>query len=215
MAAKSEKVQDNLLLREIIENSNTNRLFYAGNLDSERAICWTRLSNDGATFTIAVSNGFDIWRTTFEKQDLLGQCELSEADDLETFLSIIKYAFDSLGVSLLKVGNKVILQCCGQKTTLNFDLFEAKINDKKSELRYIMFHLTDTVKELKNSLKETNEALEIQQQKGEDSTNVQGFGFEPVRKSGMTGNLRRKPQGSSLLNPSSKKSKRAKGINFE
>ncbi len=214
MAGNAE-FQDSLSLRELIVNSGTNELFYDGNLDEERAICWTRLSSDGTTFTLAVSNGFDIWRATFEKQDLIAQRELSELDNLKKFLDVIKYAFDSLSVSLVKVGNKIILQCCGQKTTLNFDLFEAKINDRKAELQYMLFHLTDRVKELKKSLTEANDALEIGRQKEKSGSEMQGFGFEPIRKSGPSVNLRRKQQGSSLLNPNSKKAKRAKGISFE
>ncbi|CAB4023310.1 PAXX isoform X2 [Paramuricea clavata] len=207
--------QDSLSLRELIVKSDTNELFYDGNLDGERGICWTRISSDGATFILAATNGFDIWRATFEKQDLIAQCELSELEDLEKFLYIIKYAFECLSVSLVKVGNKIILQCSGQKNTLNFDLFEAKINDKKTELRYMVFHLTDKVKELRKSLTDANDAIEMGRQKEKHGSETQGFGFEPVRKGGPSVNLRRKQQGSSLVNPNSKKAKRAKGISFE
>ena len=202
-----------LPLQELILNSGTNELFYDGNLDGERLICWTRLSN--TAFILAATNGCDIWRGTFENQDLLAKCELSEVENLEKFLDIIKYAFESLAVSLVKVGNKIILQCCRQKTALNFDLFEAKIHDKKAELQYMLFHLTDKVKELKNSLTEANNALEKEQQKDKDGLEMQGFGFEPARKTLPSINQRRKLQGSSLVNPNSKKSKRAKGISFE
>ena len=130
-------------------------------------------------------------------------------------MDVIKYAFDSLSVSIVKVGNKVILQCCGQKTTLNFDLFETKIHDRKAELQYMLFHLTDRVQELKNSLKEASNALEKKQQKDKDGSEMQGFGFEPARKTLPSLNQRRKLQGSSLVNPNSKKLKRAKGISFE
>ena len=202
-----------LPLQELILNSGTNELFYDGNLDGERLICWTRLSN--TALILAATNGCDIWRGTFENQDLLAKCELSEVENLEKFLDIIKYAFESLAVSLVKVGNKIILQCCPQKTALNFDLFEAKIHDKKAELQYMLFHLTDKVKELKNSLTEANNALEKEQQKDKDGLEMQGFGFEPARKTLPSINQRRKLQGSSLVNPNSKKSKRAKGISFE
>ena len=206
---------DNISLQEIVVNSGTNELFYDGNLDGGRAIGWTRLINNGSTFVLAASNGFDIWRTTFEKGDLIAQCELSELDNLESFLDCIKYSFESSTVTLVQVGSKVILQCPGQKTTLNFDLFEAKINDKKTELRYMLFHLTDKVKELKASLKDVNEKLEIGRQKEKDLSDTQGFGFEPVRKGGPSVNRKQKLQGSSLVNPNSKRSKRPKGINFE
>lgn len=202
-------------LCDIITNCGAGEFFYDGNLDGDRAICWARLSNDGAAYILAVSNGFDVWRVSFEKHDLVTQYESSEVDDLEKFLDVIKYAFESSTLSLVKIGRKVILQCPGEKTSLNFDLYEAKINDKKSELRYIMFNLTDKVKELQKTLTETNEALEMAREKERDSSDAQGFGFEPVRKSRQGVNLRRKPQGSSLVNPSSKKAKRAKGISFE
>ena len=202
-----------LPLQELILSSGTNELFYDGNLDGERLICWTRLSN--ARFILAATNGCDIWRATFDNQDLLAQCEVNEVDNLEKFLDVIKYAFDSLSVSWVKVGNKIILQCCGQKTTLNFDLFEAKIHDKKADLQYMLFHLTDKVKELRNSLTEANNALEKEQQKDKNGSEVQGFGFEPAWKSLPSVSQRRKLQGSSLVNPNSKKSKRAKGISFE
>ena len=202
-----------LPLQELILNSGTNELFYDGNLDGERLICWTRLSNN--TFILVATNGCDIWRATFENQDLLTQFEQSEVENLEKFLDVIKYAFDSSSVSVVKVGNKIILQCCGQKTTLNFDLYEAKIYDKKAELQYMLFHLTDKVKELENSLTEANNALEKEQQKDKDGSEMRGFGFEPARKTLPSLNQRRKLQGSSLVNPNSKKSKRAKGISFE
>ena len=202
-----------LTLQELIVNSGTNELFYDGNVDGERVICWTRLISD--TFILAATNGFDIWKATFEKQDLSTQCELSEVENLEKFLDVMKYAFDSSSVSLVKVGKKIILQCSGQKTALNFDLFEAKINDKKSELQYMFFHLTDEVRELKKSLTEAKDELEKGRQTDQDGSTEQGFGFEPARKAVHGVNQRRKLQGSSLLNPNSKKAKKAKGISFE
>ncbi|XP_028393947.1 uncharacterized protein LOC114518200 [Dendronephthya gigantea] len=204
-----------LPLREIIANCGAKEFFHDGNLDGDRAVCWARLSNDGASYIIAASNGFDIWRVSFEKYDLVTQYESSEVDNLEKFLDVIKYAFESSTLSLVKVGNKVILHCPGEKNSLNFDLYEAKINDKKSELHYIMFNLTDKVKELRKTLTEANEALEMGREKERNSSDNQEFGYEPARKSRQGMNLRRKPQGSSLVNPSSKKAKRAKGISFE
>jgi hypothetical protein len=202
-----------LTLQDFIVNSGTNELFYDGNVDGERVICWTRLCSD--TFILAATNGFDIWKATFEKQDLSTQCELSEVENLEKFLDVMKYAFDSSSVSLVKVGKKIILQCSGQKTAINFDLFEAKINDKKSELQYMFFHLTDEVRELKKSLTEAKDELEKGRQRDQNGSAERGFGFEPARKAVPGVNQRRKLQGSSLLNPNSKKAKKAKGISFE
>jgi hypothetical protein len=202
-----------LTLQELIVNSGTNELLYDGNVDGERVICWTRLISD--TFILAATNGFDIWKATFEKQDLSTQCELSEVENVEKFLDVMKYAFDSSSVSLVKVGKKIVLQCSGQKTALNFDLFEAKINDKKSELQYMFFHLTDEVRELKKSLTEAKDELEKGRQRDQNGSAERGFGFEPARKAVPGVNQRRKLQGSSLLNPNSKKAKKAKGISFE
>lgn len=210
MAANTE-----LSLQELAVNSGTSELFYEGSLSEDRAICWSRLSKDGSTYILAASNGFDIWRATFDKQELIFQCEINELQDLPTYMEILKYAFENLTVSLVKVGSKVILQCDGLKSTLNFDLFEAKIIDKKAEMRYMLFHLTDKVKELQKLLTEANDVLELRRQNHKDGSDIQAFGFEPVRKSGMSANLRRKPQGSSLVNPNSKKTRKAKGISFK
>ena len=206
---------DNISLQEIVVNSGTNELFYDGNLDEGRALSWTRLTNKGSTFVLAASNGFDIWKATFEKIDLIAQCESSGLDSLAIFMDCLKYSFDSSTISLVRVGSKVILQCTGQKTAINFDLFEAKINDKKTELQYMLFHLTDKVKEMKASLTEANEKVEMARQKEKDISDIHGFGFEPVRKAGPSVNRKQKPQGTSLVNPNSKKSKRPKGISFE
>lgn len=209
---------DSMPFREFIVKSGVSELFFEGECDSDRAICWTRLSSDGETWILAVSNGSEIWRAIFEKEDMDTQCTRSGLENIDEFLEVIKDCFEEKTVSMAKVGSKIIFECRGTKTTIKFDLYESKINDRKIELRYILFHLTDKMGDLRKSLAEVNEVLEGErrQEKNQAASGLENrsFGFEPARKAGQGSNLRRK-QGHSLVNPNSKKAKKAKGISFE
>lgn len=206
-----------LPFRELIVKSGVNELFVDAKCDDERVICWSRLAADGGAWIINVSNGNDIWRTNLERQDLETLCEISGIATSDEYFEIIKNCFENETISMVKVGNKIVLQCPGRKATVNFDLYESKMNDRKAELHHILFHLTDKINSLKRSLVDVNEALEGERRKGKDrgsGLENQSFGFEPTRKSGQGANVRRK-HGHSLVNPNSKKTKRAKGISFE
>lgn len=203
--------------REFIVKSGVNELFFDGECDSERAICWTRIASDGGTWILAVSNGSEVWRAIFEKKDVDTQCEISGLENIDEFFDVVKNCFEEKTVSMVKVGSKVVLQCPGGKSIINFDLYESKINNRKAELRYILFHLTDKMGDLRKSLAEVNEVLEGERRQEKiqaSGLENQSFGFEPARKAGQGPNLRRK-HGHSLVNPNSKKAKKAKGISFE
>lgn len=96
---------------------------------------------------------------------------------------------------------------------LSFDLFEAKVVEKKIELQNLMFRLADKVTDFEQKLDTANTRLENLQAKGAASSGLVGFG--DGRKNAQQKGSPIKKTGMSVINPGSRKRKAPKGVQFK
>ena len=109
-------------------------------------------------------------------------------------------------------GVKATLNVGKGSNTLTFDLYKSSACEKKTELQYILFHLANTATNLKASLDKAElQVSSLQQQKASSASGM--LDLQGQKKTGI--NIQLKQAGMSIINPSSKKRKVARGVNFD
>lgn len=121
-------------------------------------------------------------------------------------------------MTLSESGDKISLSLNGQElTTVDLQLPEATLADKKKELQVILFHLTDKLAETEKSLKAAETKVETLEKKV-TKTSAGKSVFD------MTADVKRKKTaqkappkapGMSVINPGSKKRTAPKGVQFD
>ncbi|XP_072173245.1 protein PAXX-like [Diadema setosum] len=183
---------------------------------SDKYLCFT--SCDRETWIIQVTNGIDVWRKLLDQANLESHRELADVTTYSAYFSRVSHAFKlgDLSVSLGSQGQKVVLKVGSGSTALTYDLYKATQDECKSDLQKALFHFAQMCGSLEKRLTAKEEELAaVKKQK----TNVPDQGnllpdFELKKDSGNRPKVI-KQQGLSLVNPSSKKRKAAKGVEFD
>ena len=121
--------------------------------------------------------------------------------------------FTSGDLSVDVIGTKVSLTVGKGTSTLNFDLYEAKAVDKRTEMQKILFRLADSATSLETDLSKAKHTIDtLRAQKGPATAAFMDLG---PKKGGNPAKNKPKKTGMSVLNPTSKKRKAAHGVVFD
>lgn len=179
---------------------------------SVKYLVFTTVSNDN--WNLHTSNGIDVWRLELDQVSLESHRELADIAGYEAYFSKVRQAFKSGSLSLTNQGHKISLEIGSGSSSLNYELFEASANQRKSDIKAVLFRLADTTKELQERVQVVEEELKsVKKQKTEGATSVPDFDVTRKRP-GVTTKIA-KPQGRSIINPTSKKRKAARGVEFD
>lgn len=97
--------------------------------------------------------------------------------------------------------------------TVNFDLYEAKAIEKKTELSSLLFCLAESSSELEAKLEKSEKTIGgLRQQKDGGAGGGLNFDLDKKKKGGKAAP---RQAGMSAINPSSKKRKAAAGVQFD
>lgn len=111
------------------------------------------------------------------------------------------------------VGTRATLTVGKGSAKINFDLYEAKAAEKKSELQTILFRLATTATTLECDLERANKTIDtLKAQKNQNAGGLMDLG---PKKGANPTKVKPKKTGMSVVNPTSKKRKAATGVVFE
>ena len=115
------------------------------------------------------------------------------------------------------MGVKVNVTVGQGSKALNFDLYEAKAVEKKVELQTVLFHLAEKTSVLESKLEKTTNDFDALKKQKASGAGVSGLGLDLDGGKGGKNQPKAQPKqvGMSILNPSSKKRKVARGVNFD
>ena len=112
------------------------------------------------------------------------------------------------------IGTKVALTVGKGSSALNFDLYEAKAADKKTEMQKILFRLAENATSMESELSKAKHTIDaLKAQKG--ATNTAAFMDLGPKKGANPAKNKPQKVGMSVLNPTSKKRKAAHGVVFD
>ena len=132
---------------------------------------------------------------------------------LNTF-SHCRNGFSSGDVSVAVIGNKVALTVGKGSSVLNFDLYEAKAADKRTEMQKVLFRLAESATSMESDLSKAKQTIDaLKAQKG--AANTAAFMDLGPKKGANPAKNKPKKTGMSVLNPTSKKRKAAHGVVFD
>ena len=127
--------------------------------------------------------------------------------------SHFRNGFTGGAISVDVIGTKVALTVGKGTSTLNFDLFEAKAADKKTEMQKILFRLAESATSLESDLNKAKHTIDtLKAQKGPATAAFTDLG---PKKGANPAKNKPKKTGMSVLNPTSKKRKAAHGVVFD
>ena len=112
------------------------------------------------------------------------------------------------------IGNKVALTVGKGSSILNFDLYEAKAADKRTEMQKVLFRLAESATSMESDLNKAKQTIDaLKAQKG--AANTAAFMDLGPKKGANPAKNKPKKTGMSVLNPTSKKRKAAHGVVFD
>ncbi|XP_071846717.1 protein PAXX-like [Apostichopus japonicus] len=179
---------------------------------SVKYLVFTTVSSDN--WNLHISNGIDVWRLELDQTSLDSHRELADVAGYEAYFSKIRQAFKGGNLSLTNQGHKVSLEVGSGSSALNYELFEASANQRKKDIRNVLFWLADTTRELQERVQVVEEELRsAKKQKVDGAMTLPDFETTRRRPGGTSKIV--KPQGRSIINPTSKKRKAARGVEFD
>lgn len=179
---------------------------------SVKYLVFTTVSND--KWNIHATDGIDVWRLELDQTGLESHRELADVAGYEAYFSKFRQAFQASNISLSNQGHRISLEIGSGSTALQYDLFEASASQRKADLKNVLFRLANTTKELQDRIQVVEEELKSAKKQRPDVAVAQPD-FESTRKRPGGQVKMVKPQGRSIINPSSKKRKAAKGVEFD
>ena len=130
------------------------------------------------------------------------------------YFSYCRNGFSSGDVSVAVIGNKVALTVGKGSSVLNFDLYEAKAADKRTEVQKVLFRLAESATSMESDLNKAKQTIDaLKAQKG--AANTAAFMDLGPKKGANPAKNKPKKTGMSVLNPTSKKRKAAHGVVFD
>ncbi|XP_046338555.1 uncharacterized protein LOC124119924 [Haliotis rufescens] len=176
-------------------------------------LCFTRLADP--SWVVSVTDGVDVWRLELDYDELDSHRDLSGVNTMSAFLTKFRDGFASGNLSVSRSGTKVTLTVGTGASAFTFDLYETKAADKRTELQTVLFRLADQATDLDSQLNAANVQitnLKAQKKAGGDRSAL--FDLGP-KKGANPAKAKPKKTGMSVLNPTSRKRKAAKGVEFD
>ncbi|XP_022087823.1 protein PAXX-like [Acanthaster planci] len=168
----------------------------------------------GDCWIVHVTDGIDVWRSIMDKTSLDSHRELAEVASYEAYFTRFKKAFTVGDLQITKQAHKVSLDVGTGSIALRYDLYEATASERKSDLKSVLFWLAETVIGVTNKLTKCEEELNLV--KGQKGASLVATALPDIDSKKRSGQVRvQKQQGHSIVNPSSKKRKAAKGVQFD
>ena len=113
------------------------------------------------------------------------------------------------------VGTKLTLTIGKGSSTMDFDLFETKAADRKTELQAILFRLAEKTSVLENKLSVANQSLEKLRAQKTSTSGMSALMDLGSKKVGTQAKAKPRKTGMSVVNPASRKRKAATGVVFD
>ncbi|KAL4237917.1 hypothetical protein ACF0H5_002627 [Mactra antiquata] len=174
--------------------------------DDDKYLCYTK-STTG--WTICVTDGVSLWKVEMDEDTVN---DIPGVTSMDAFFIKFRNGFQAGDLSVSVVGKRITLYVGKGSAPLTIDLYETNAAVKKTEMQSVLFRLADSATELSTALEKSNQLVDsLKAQKGAG----QGAAFMDLgpKKGSPTKNKASKV-GMSVLNPSSKKRKAAKGVVF-
>lgn len=197
-------------LKQLITNAkldNIQRIVLNG---KQKYLCFTHLTS---CWVLCATDGMDVWRLELDEHEIESHRELAEVNTLDAFLAKIRKAFLDGDLSVAMVGTKAIITIGKGAASFNFDLYEAKVVEQKTDLQSVLFRLAETNDNLETELTKANKTIEnLKAQKGGGGPAFMDLG---PKKDGHQARVKPNKTGMSVINPTSRKRKAATGVVFD
>ncbi|KAJ8308850.1 hypothetical protein KUTeg_013724 [Tegillarca granosa] len=175
-------------LKQLITNAkldNIQRIVLNG---KQKYLCFTHLTS---CWVLCATDGMDVWRLELDEHE-------------------IEKAFLDGDLSVAMVGTKAIITIGKGAASFNFDLYEAKVVEQKTDLQSVLFRLAETNDNLETELTKANKTIEnLKAQKGGGGPAFMDLG---PKKDGHQARVKPNKTGMSVINPTSRKRKAATGV---
>lgn len=181
----------------------------------QKFLCFSRLADANDAWVLMVTDGADAWKMEYDEEGLEAQRDLVNVSTTDAFLTRVRSGFNSGDLSVALVGTKLTLTVGKGAAAMDFDLFEAKAAEKKTELQAVLFRLAEQTSVLETKLLAANQSLEklrAQKTSGGGVSSLMDLGTKKV---GAQGKAKPRKTGMSVVNPASRKRKAATGVVFD
>ncbi|XP_011684244.1 protein PAXX [Strongylocentrotus purpuratus] len=183
--------------------------------ESAKYLCFTSCDKD--TWIIHVTDGTDVWRLAMDYLQLESHRDLAEVTTYEAYFLRFRNAFRVGDLTVTLQNHKVLLTVgSGSNGAISYDLYEARANEKKADLQRALFYFAENCSELEKRLAAKEEELASVKKQRSNATDQGNMlkDFEMKKHTGSQAKMVKQP-GLSIVNPSSKKRKAAKGVDFD
>ncbi|KAK6181511.1 hypothetical protein SNE40_009348 [Patella caerulea] len=204
------------MFKDVIIDNKIDDIYQIVISGDEKYLSFTYFDSPSKSWTLCVTNGIDVWRLVMAEEDFNTHRELANISTEEAFCLKIRHGFVSGDLSIVLMGTRLKLSIGKGDTGINFDLFEAKAVDKKTDLKTVLFQLAETSIKMETKLKIANQTIDKLQsessKKGPSGFLDSGTGS---KRGANASKAKPKKVGMSVVNPNSKKRKVATGVVFE
>ncbi|XP_033096815.1 protein PAXX-like [Anneissia japonica] len=181
-------------------------------------LCFTTTTQSDWVFH--VTNGIELWQQNFDLSKLGSHRDDSGFSNYEEYFSQLKAAYDLNKLTVTKQQPEVVLVTIGNGTKcLCYELTEATVSKRKSDLRDILFYLAAGMEKLEQEITDLKKEREKMKKQGYSSKIFpDGSGYQvPDLDTKRVAPLNKPPKdpGRSLVNPNSKRRKLPKGVEFD
>jgi len=161
------------------------------------------------------TDGVSFWQLEIDEDDLKAKVSTSEVVSIEEFLSRIKSAMESSEVQVSIKPQTLTVLFGSRAAIISLDLYETTAQEKKEEIKILLFTLVDRVKDLEKKLESADSKLkDLEDSAKVAAVNTSPFKDQSLHKANMTSRPKR-IKGQSVINPGSKRRAAAKGVVFE
>ncbi|KAL8602465.1 hypothetical protein ACOMHN_063332 [Nucella lapillus] len=202
-------------LKSIVKNCKVESVHAVIENGRQKFLCFTRLSEEENTWFVLASDGADVWRVEFDEDGLDAQRDLVNVSTTDAFLTRFKNGFTAGELSVARVGTKLTLTIGKGSFAMDFDLFETKAADRKTELKTVLFHLAQQTQIMENKLSVATQSLEKLRAQKTGASGMSALMDLGSKKLGSPAKTKPRKTGMSVVNPASRKRKAATGVVFD
>ncbi|XP_076441824.1 protein PAXX-like [Babylonia areolata] len=202
-------------LKSVVKNCKVESVHAVVENGRQKFLCFTRLSEEDSTWFVLASDGADVWRSEFDEDGLDAQRDLVNISTSDAFLTRFKNGFTSGELAVARVGTKLTLTIGKGSSAMDFDLFETKAAERKTELQNVLFRMAEQTLMLETKLSVANQSLEKLRAQKTSTSGMNALMDLGTKKLGSPAKAKPRKTGMSVVNPSSRKRKAATGVVFD